>query len=568
MIRINRGKFETRNRTRLRVYLLRIVRVISICLFLTALCISVSYAQTSQRGAAVPADTIEQPQTAPVVLDGRTLFELRGVTSYPARERAKQVAEHIKAAAEDLAVSPDSVHVVVAGDRSNIVVGKYNIVAVVDADARTEGISRKILAEVYAARIKQAIASYRNDRTTKALLIDSLYAGAATVVFIVLVWGVRRGAHKLEALLEKRYKEQVHTLEKKIHAVVQAQQMWSALRGLVVTLRVVFYLALTLFYLQFVLGQFPWTRGLSEKLLQVVLGPIQRIAIAIVDYIPSLIFLVVLIYVTRFILKALWIFFDAIGRESFVISRFEPEWAWPTYRIVRVVVIILALVIAYPYVPGSDSAAFKGISVFVGVLLSLGSSSVVSNVIAGYMMTYRRAFKLGDRVMIENTVGDVIEMRLLVTHVRTTKNEEVVIPNSTILNSQVINYSTLAKEQGLILHTTVGIGYDVPWRQVEALLLLAAERTQGLSKAAAPFIRQSSLGDFAVTYELNAYCEIAQDMPRLYTELHRNILDVFNEYEVQIMTPSYEMDSDQPKVVPASRWYAAPAKPEEDSVNR
>jgi small-conductance mechanosensitive channel len=179
--------------------------------------------------------------------------------------------------------------------------------------------------------------------------------------------------------------------------------------------------------------------------------------------------------------------------------------------------------------------------------------------IAGYTMTYRRAFKLGDRIRIGQTVGEVSEIRLLVTRLRTGKNEDVVIPNSTILSSEVVNYSTLARKDGLILHTAVGIGYEVPWRQVEAMLLLAAERTEGLMRDPMPFVLQTSLGDFAVTYELNAYCDDAGKMPRLYSALHRNIQDVFNEYGVQIMTPNYEADPEKPKLVPADQWYAAPA---------
>jgi small-conductance mechanosensitive channel len=179
--------------------------------------------------------------------------------------------------------------------------------------------------------------------------------------------------------------------------------------------------------------------------------------------------------------------------------------------------------------------------------------------IAGYMLTYRRAFRVGDRVRIGNVIGDVAEMRLQVTHLRTVKNEEVVIPNSFILNNEVINYNTLAQKQGLILHTTVGIGYETPWRQVEAMLLMAAQRTAGLLAAPAAFVHHKSLGDFAITYELNVYCGVAQTMEVLYSNLHRNILDVFNEFGVQIMTPAYEKDPEQQKVVPKEQWFLPPA---------
>ena len=267
---------------------------------------------------------------------------------------------------------------------------------------------------------------------------------------------------------------------------------------------------------------------------------------------------------TRYVLRLLYGFFDAVNHQNLHFRNFEAEWAWPTYRIVRVVIFVFVLVIAYPYIPGASSDAFKGITLFFGVLLSLGSTSLIANIIAGYTMTYRRAFKIGDRVRIGETIGDILDSRLLVTHIRSLKNEMVIIPNSTILNSEIINYSTLAKKkEGIILHTSVGIGYEVPWRQVEAMLIEAATRTRGLLQQPAPFVLQKALTDFAVTYELNAYCKDAAKMAGLYSDLHRSIQDVFNEYGVQIMTPNYVADTPDPKLAPKDHWYAPPAsKPE------
>jgi small-conductance mechanosensitive channel len=260
------------------------------------------------------------------------------------------------------------------------------------------------------------------------------------------------------------------------------------------------------------------------------------------------------------------LYFESIDRGTITLARFDRDWAVPTYKIARLLVIIFAAVVAYPYIPGSSSEAFKGISIFLGVVFSLGSSSVIANMMAGYTMIYRRAFKVGDRISIDNFTGDVTERRLMVTHLRTIKNEEIVVSNSTIINSSIINYSTLAASGGLILHTTVGIGYETPWRQVEGMLQLAAARTAGLLKEPAPFVLQKSLGDFAVTYELNAYCDDPKKMAALYTAMHQNILDVFNEHGVQIMTPAYEGDPQSPKVVPKDQWYLPPAKAADAAV--
>jgi len=184
----------------------------------------------------------------------------------------------------------------------------------------------------------------------------------------------------------------------------------------------------------------------------------------------------------------------------------------------------------------------------------------MASLIAGYTVTYRRAFRVGDRITVGDLTGEVSEVRLMVTHLRTPKNEEVVVPNSLVLQSHVVNYSKLARSHGLILHTTVSIGYETPWRQVEAMLQLAAERTGGVLREPAPFVLEKALGDFAVTYELNAYVDSAKLLPQRYTELHRNVLDVFNEYGVQIMTPAYEGDPEQPKVVPQDKWFVTPAR--------
>jgi small-conductance mechanosensitive channel len=312
-------------------------------------------------------------------------------------------------------------------------------------------------------------------------------------------------------------------------------------------------------WLGLVLDLFPWTRPLAQRLLELFVDPLRAMALGFLGTLPDLAFLAILFLVARYVLKLIGLFFQGVERGVIALAGFDPEWAAPTYRIVRLLVVVLALVVAYPYIPGSGSDAFKGLSIFLGVIFSLGSSSVIGNLIAGYTMVYRRAFRVGDRIEIGLVRGDVTQTRLLVTHLRTVKNEEVVVPNSVVLNSHVINRSTLAKTRGLILHATVGIGYETPWRQVEEMLKLAAGRTPGLLAEPPPFVHLQALGDFAVTYEINAYTDDPHGMARHYSELYRNILDVFNEYGVQIMTPAYEGDPEQPKLVPKEQWYIAPA---------
>jgi small-conductance mechanosensitive channel len=365
-------------------------------------------------------------------------------------------------------------------------------------------------------------------------------------------------------MIESRYRVKIHALHIQSLEFIHAERIWATLTGAVKVIRLVLTLVLLYFYLYFVLSLFPWTRVLAASLLDYAIFPLQTIGKGLLRYVPNLIFIIIFVVITRYVLKVMKLFFTAIESETIKFAGFDKDWARPTYKGVRVLMIVFAVVVIYPHIPGSASPAFKGISIFLGVLFSLGSSSALSNIIAGYTMTYRRAFKVGDRIKVNDVTGDVTEIRLVVTHLRTIKNEEIIVPNSTILSSQIMNYSTYARDRGLILHTTVGIGYEVSWRQVEAMLMLAAERTPGLLREPKPFVLQKSLGDFAVTYELNVYIDDPHGMAQVYSELHKNILDAFNEYGVQIMTPAYEGDPDQLKVVPKDQWFAAPAQPPEN----
>jgi small-conductance mechanosensitive channel len=497
--------------------------------------------------------------TAPVELDGTTLFRVRGVASYPAATRAQSIRERIVAAAADRAIAPESLRVVESGGVLRIMAGDQALLAVVDADATMEQVGRGDLAAAHLLRIQQAIGDYRAARSLPALRSAGVNTMVATLILalsvVALIWLWRR----LDRLLMRRLERHIHSVEIQSFEVMRADRIFQALRHTLVGVRTLLLFAGGLVYVGYVLAQWPWTRGLSRDMVGFALSPLEVIGAGLVANIPSLVFLAVLYYVVRTIVRLIRLFFEAVERGTVKLERFDPDWAAPTYKIVRVAVIAFGLIVAYPYIPGSESAAFKGMSLFIGVLFSLGSSSAISNIIAGYMMTYRRAFKVGDRVKIGDAVGDVIETRLQVTHLRSLKNEEIVIPNSQILTGDVLNYTSLSRSEGLILHTEVGIGYETPWRQVEAMLIEAARRTEGLASAPSPFVLLKRLGDFAVVYEINAYCSNVKAMAQLYTALHRQILDVFNEYGVQIMTPAYEGDPEKPKVVPPPEWYAAPA---------
>ena len=508
---------------------------------------------------APPAPVEAEIATAAVVFDGTELFRVRGVSSLSAAARATLIRDRLHTVAADRSIALDALRVVDGDDLSRIVAGDAPLVTIVEADASLEQIQRTQLAAIHLLTLRRAVADYREARSTGALQRSAVNTLVATIALALGIFVVRWSRRALDDSLTRRLQARIHTVGIQSFELMRAERIWGALHSGLLALQTMALLAMGLVYLGFVLAQFPWTRPISRNMTAFALAPLQVIGAGIVDSIPSLVFLVVLFFVVRLGLRLIRLFFEAVEHGRVTLASFDREWAQPTYKIVRVLVVAFGLIVAYPYIPGSQSDAFKGVSLFIGIVFSLGSSSAISNIIAGYMMTYRRAFKVGDRIRVGNATGDVIETRLQVTHLRSFKNEEIIVPNSQILAGEVLNYSSLARAHGLILHTEVGIGYETPWRQVEAMLLLAAERTSGLSREPAPFVLEKALGDFAIVYELNVYCGNVQAMNRLYAELHRNILDVFNEYGVQIMTPAYEGDPPEPKLVRSSDWYAAPA---------
>jgi small-conductance mechanosensitive channel len=284
---------------------------------------------------------------------------------------------------------------------------------------------------------------------------------------------------------------------------------------------------------------FPITEGLAQAVLEELLEGFNSFTDTVLKYIPNLVALVVIVIITRLGLKLLRFIFDSLRNGRIKFPGFHFDLLEPTFQLLRFLVIALALVAAFPYIPGSSSPVFRGISIFLGFLISLGSTSLVSNIVAGIVITYTRGLQIDDRVQIGETIGDVIERTTLVTRVRTIKNVVVSIPNAKVLQHEIINYSAEARQNGLILNTSVTIGYDVPWRQVQQLMISAAEETTYILRSPQPFVLKTNLDDSYVHYELNAYTDKPVHMANIYSELHQNILDKFNQSGVEIMSPSY-----------------------------
>lgn len=517
-------------------------------LLLLTMC-GVTFAQGKVTGE--PTDSARVLDTEPVIVDGKILFTVRGVTSFPAKERARGIRKRLLQVARNEQIDQESIQAVPVDDHwevrggPDVVIAKFYV-----ADAELEEVPLELLTATIHVRIKQSVIDYRKDRSPAALRVSAVSFVILTAALVLLIWLSSKFKVWIGRVLRTRIASDIKQIEKKSKRLIHRNQIFDIIQLLLRWLHVVAIITLGYFYVHSVLGTFPWTRGFARILLYMVTTPVEHMLESIVETIPNLVFLLIIFLVFRFVLRALKIFFDAVGTGRIKLANFEREWATTTYRLIRIMVIAFGVVVAYPYIPGSDSAAFKGVSLFLGLIFSLGSTSFISNMMAGLTMTYRGAYREGDWVRIGDEEGQVEAMRMMIMRLRTRKNESITIPNSVILNANVTNYSAQGQKDGLIIHTEVGIGYDVSWQQVEAFLLEAASRTNDLKRSPPPFVLEKALGDYAITYEVNAFCKAPEKLPAVYAELHRNILDVFNENSVQIMSPAYVADPAEPKIAP------------------
>ena len=481
-----------------------------------------------------------QPVGAPVIFGGETLFEIYDrLGPFTPQERVQAISERLARLAKDPFAKIESVTATEQELTTALVSGEMVMMTVTDRDAQPTGKSRQELAKDYAWIIQAAITKTREQLTLRALIIDAGLVLLDTAILVALLILFHKTFPKIYAKIEAWRGTLLRPIKIQRVELLSADQIAAALTGLAKAIRIAAVLVLLYVYLTTVLGIFPWTRGISASLFGAVLSTLRTIGQAFAIYVPNVISIVLIIVVTRYIIKLISLLFTGIERGAITFAEFQRDWAKPTYKIVRFLVIVFAAIAIFPYIPGSQSEGFRGISVFLGLLLSLGSAVSISNIIAGVILTYMHPFKIGDRVKVADTIGDVMEKTLLVTRIRTIKNVDVTIPNSLVLSNHLINFSSSAKNLGLILHTSVTIGYDAPWKTVHDLLIAAARATTHILQKPEPFVFQTSLDDFFVTYEINAYTDQANLMATIYAELHQNIQDKFNEAGVEIMSPHY-----------------------------
>jgi small-conductance mechanosensitive channel len=356
----------------------------------------------------------------------------------------------------------------------------------------------------------------------------------------LLYWLIFRFIKRVVGNLVARFADEKRfALRIQKQVIVSARDMNNIIVWIIRAIGLTIAILIGFSFLNLAMGLFEWSRGLASKILLLSLESVGFVIQQVIDYLPSLLVIVVVLLVVRFIMHVLKLVFAGIGKGRINIPGFYPDWSATSFNLLRMLIYALTLIIIFPYLPGSDSPAFQGLSIFLGLLLSLGSTTAVANVVAGIVLTYTRAFSLGDRVSIDNTVGVVVERGMFVTRLKTTKNEITSIPNSMSLSSHIINYSEQARGEGLILFTSVTIGYDVPWTKVHELLINAALATDTIEDNPEPFVLQKSLDDYSVNYQLNATTKDAVGMPKTHSDMNANILDAFNAAGIEIMSPMF-----------------------------
>ena len=476
----------------------------------------------------------------PVVVEGDTLFYLytkRG--GYTPLQRAEMIDAAIMQLGKRFTLHPDSVYIESSDIVTDLMYGNKVIASFTDQDGLWEGRSREQLAtdkrKIVVQKLKELKEEHSLWQLGKRILYFVLVLAGQYLLFWLTGWLFRKLKVRIQKLKDTRLKP----ISIQNYELLDTQRQVNLLIFLSNLLRYVIMLLQLLITVPLLFAIFPQTKGLAYQIFSYIWNPIKNILVGIVDYIPNLFAILIICFAVKYLVRLVHYLSREVEAGRLKFGGFYPDWAMPTYHIIRFLLYAFMIAMIYPYLPGAKNGVFQGISVFVGLIISLGSSTVIGNVIAGLVITYMRPFKLGDRIQLNDTTGNVIEKTPLVTRIKTPKNEVVTIPNSFIMSSHTVNYSASAREYGLIIHSEVTIGYDVPWRQVHQLLIEAALNTPGVSDDPRPFVLETSLSDWYPVYQINAYIREADKLAQIYSDLHQNIQDRFNEAGIEIMSPHY-----------------------------
>jgi len=478
-------------------------------------------------------------------IEGDTLFYVykRLGASTPS-DRAVHISSKIKKVFKEENFKPDSLLIMEGENSYDLIYGENIVTTVSQSDASHYNMELFDLASELKGKITISLLTAKENQKFSKILTRSLLALLVLVIAAFLYWLMGKSYSRILNHLEINKNKWLKNLAYKEYTFLTAEQELGIIHLILKVIRIFISIVIFYFTLSIAFSIFPFTRGWADRLLQLVWSPFKSIFLSIWYYLPNLLTIVVIIFVMSYFIKFVKYIFSEIDAEKLHIAGFHSDWAMPTYSIVRFLLYAFMFVLIFPYLPGSDSNIFRGVSVFIGVLFSLGSSSAIANMVAGLVITYMRPFKIGDRIKIGDITGSVMEKTILVTRIKTSKNEEITIPNSSILSGNTTNFSSIARTEGLIIHSTVTIGYDVPWKEMHQVLIDAALRTDKVLKEPMPFVLQTGLEDFYVSYQINAYTKESNQLPQIYSELHQHIQDCCFEKGIEILSPHYRAARD------------------------
>jgi len=508
------------------------------------------------KGSDIPPDTADEI----LVIDGTQVFTFRGeLTGFSPAARKNRAQSRI----EDLIKReiPGEVtskqinegNLIMLGDRGIFVITPGDIDPLKNGTVKSE--TQKVT-----DLLNNLFEAERKKRTSSAYIFAVIQSVTALALFILFIIFTARSTKKLNDFISSKLATGGKTVKSDLLKAFHAEEITARAGNLITAVSWIIYLIMTYVFITFMLTRFPQTKNFGNALGSYLNAAFSATFSSIISSIPDLMIVAVITFCAWIINRISRLLFDMIEQEKISMPVIFPDTAQPTRRIVTTLIWIFGIIAAYPYLPGSGSEAFKGISIMLGLIVSLGSSGIMSQAMSGLILMYSRTFRPGDFVKTGDVEGIVISLGMLSTKIRNIKNEEITVPNAVLVGSATTNFTRLHKEMGLVISTSVTIGYNTPWRQVHAMLIMAAEKTEGVKRNPAPYVLQTALSDFYVEYRLFAPVEEVNGRPAVLNRLHQNIQDVFNEYGVQIMSPNYEADPPQPVLVPKDRWFEAPAK--------
>jgi small-conductance mechanosensitive channel len=524
---------------------------------------SVAAGALSEAAAGAPAhragEDLSAHEEAELIVDGTRIFIFRSsIGPISALERRDTSLGRIRDLLSDGWTGEISSQPIREGIL--LMAGHHGVFVIMPGDVdESAGDTHDQLVARTASLLTRTLEEGRKARRPATLVRGGILSGVATAVLLIGLALIGRLSRWVRRALSARPETGIHTLSVGGFTIVTVERLLDALRGSIRFLTWAFGVVLSYLWLTFVMDQFFLTRPWGRAIGSWFLTTIGSLALTVLGAIPGLIVVLVIILATRALVRLVGQFFSAVEEGRVEVPWLPPESAKPVRPMVTALLWVFAVVVCYPYVPGSGSDVFKGVSVFAGLVLSLGSTGIMGQAMSGLVLMFARALKPGDYVLVNGIEGTVVAVGQLSTKIRTPKDEEVTIPNNVMVSNAVTNYSRLAETGGFILNTSITIGYDAPWRQIHAMLLEAARKTPGLKREPPPFVRQRALADFYVQYEINAHVENPQQRITVLSTLYANIQDTFNENGVQIMSPHFVGQPARAVIVPRENWHTPPS---------